>query len=192
MFASFFICLGFGITTLQIPAMFVAITGQKMQNIGLRISWFFILSSLTRMCAPVFGFYMIDFQNGNISFLAHLCGFYLLVVSFFTMVGMMESNVLIKNRVSYHQMQRLEHLEDRKKEYDEPQIGALHSERKGNSYHQRLPSRSHSVSITPYHRRDESATNSKSKSKTKELMEEMKAESEHEDVDEGRDKVTEF
>merc|ERR1712176_1106316 len=80
--------------------------------------------------------------------------------------------------------------EDGKREYNEPHIGALHSERKKNAYHQRLPSRSHSVSITPFHRRDESATNSKSKSKTKELMEEKKAESE--DRDEGRDKVSEF
>ena len=109
------------------------ITGTKMQNVGIRMSWFFILSSIGRIIGPIFGFYVIEYQEGNISFLAHLSSFYLLVISFVAMVAMMETN---KRGVVYETIERKQ----------EPQI-VLHSQRKK---HYRIPSKS--VSVTPYSR----------------------------------------
>ena len=45
--------------TLQIPAIYCLITGTKLRNIGIRMSWFFIISSIGRIIGPIFGYYII-------------------------------------------------------------------------------------------------------------------------------------
>ena len=56
-FATLFIVFGFGIATLQIPAIYGLITGTKLRNIGIRMSWFSVISSIGRIIRPIFGLY---------------------------------------------------------------------------------------------------------------------------------------
>ena len=198
-FATIIIVIGFGVATLQIPAIYCLITGTKLKSIGIRMSWFFIISSIGRVIGPIFGYYLIKSQNGSIDFLAHLSSIYLLIISFMALIVIMEAN---KSTAFFPQ-----------KFYDKinqkyiqntsgsqlPQI-KLHSDRHGRV--QRVPSQSKTTSLTPYSRprlnsnRDDSNTqtqqthtNSKSKSKSKsksnnnndKYMAEMKLQEEDDD-----------
>ena len=90
--ATFCISIGFGIATLQIPAIFCLVTGTKLKQIGLRMSWFFTVSSIGRILGPIFGFYAMRFQDGSTDFMAHCSSLFLLVLSVIATMTMMEAN----------------------------------------------------------------------------------------------------
>jgi len=179
-FATFFICVGFGISTLQIPAIFCLITGTKLKNIGIRMSWFFILSSIGRIIGPIFGFYVIKAQNGSIDFLAHISSFYLLCISFVALIIIMEAK---KNNaflpISYYQNINDEKKKNEHKAQKEPII-TLHSQRKVF----RVPSKSNTQSVTPYSRPKCSPKSATNHTRTNSKSDDMKEESKHNDDDE--------
>ena len=89
-FATIFIVVGYGVSTLQIPYLLL-ITGTKLKNIGIRMSWFLLYHQLDVLLVYIWLlFNQITkwiYRSFSSSFIV-----YLLIISFIALIIIMEAN----------------------------------------------------------------------------------------------------
>jgi len=73
-----FLSAGYCICTINIPALYVQLMGADKGGLGLRMSWFFSLSSFGLMAGPIYGF-LVWKQFGSVNFISHTSSLILLV-----------------------------------------------------------------------------------------------------------------
>lgn len=66
-----FLTSGFCISTVQLAVLYVKLVGHSVDELGLRMSWFFALASFGLLSGPVVGFILID-TFGSVDIVAHV------------------------------------------------------------------------------------------------------------------------
>lgn len=111
-FGTVFLCIGFAFGTIHLPTLFVRLTGTRIGNLGLRMSWFFAFVGLGRLAGPIYGMSMVNIKwdpaddprkGVGVNMVAHTTAFIMLSMTMFSLCFLPVARAKEKEAGEYEQ-----------------------------------------------------------------------------------------